>query len=711
MTGSTHHLTLTASDIADLAGVGRTTVSNWRSRHDDFPEPVAGSAASPRFDAEQVKAWLEARGRKVQGLPPDRVIWAAADRMRGLGRPEEIASVAGTLVVWRHVSDPASSAFEPKLPQASTWPGLLEHFHDHVIGHLERGMRVYEELHPEYWGAFSSRGHSSGADMQRLFQDRVEPLWSLVKAIDSLDIQELEQAYILLQDRLTTSVRRGYDVHATSEALVDLVSSAAADIPGPVHDPAVGSGRLLLAVGVRGGSRVQLTGQEIDPRAVAQALQRAIVTGRTDVKVRQGDTLTDDQFHDLKAPVVVLDPPYGLKLDDHERFYIDPRFQFGVPSRGGSDFAWPQIAIAHLAPEGRAFVILPAGTLFRGGGDMRIRMRMLQERTIEAVVALPGGMAHNTGIPLALWVLARPGETADPTSVLLIDQTRTKAPDSQGIADALRTWRTQRVVVDSDMPVRSVAVSELIASDGDLNVARWLADPVEVPDITAVRARLRDLTEALDGIQAANTRPEVAVDEGDGPAHLVTVSDLEKAGRVKFIKSIQPIRDDLHSDDGIPVISGRWIRGSDDKPLRVPLSALEREPVLTSPGDVVVSTVNTVTARVDDTGGRLLARPDHTILRVLDDTLTSQYLARALTTPRNQALMVGAAIRRVRPSDLQVPLLPLRTQDALTKHLERIGDLKALAERVAAASSEAQSALVEAITGGTVRPLLPEDHQ
>ncbi|SCG70281.1 N-6 DNA methylase [Micromonospora halophytica] len=55
--------TITAAEIARLAGVGRAAVSNWRKRHADFPTPVGGTAASPEFDLIQVEQWLRAQGK------------------------------------------------------------------------------------------------------------------------------------------------------------------------------------------------------------------------------------------------------------------------------------------------------------------------------------------------------------------------------------------------------------------------------------------------------------------------------------------------------------------------------------------------------------------------------------------------------------------------------------------------------------------------
>ncbi|PWU56296.1 N-6 DNA methylase, partial [Micromonospora globispora] len=55
--------TVTAAEIARLAGVGRAAVSNWRKRYADFPAPVGGTAASPEFDLSEVEQWLRDQGK------------------------------------------------------------------------------------------------------------------------------------------------------------------------------------------------------------------------------------------------------------------------------------------------------------------------------------------------------------------------------------------------------------------------------------------------------------------------------------------------------------------------------------------------------------------------------------------------------------------------------------------------------------------------
>ncbi|MEV6896189.1 N-6 DNA methylase [Amycolatopsis sp. NPDC051372] len=78
--------TVSAADIARLAGVRRAAVSNWRRRHDDFPRPVGGTASSPLFSLPEVQAWLTSRGRPVVLAPID-LAW---QRLRALGDDLEL---------------------------------------------------------------------------------------------------------------------------------------------------------------------------------------------------------------------------------------------------------------------------------------------------------------------------------------------------------------------------------------------------------------------------------------------------------------------------------------------------------------------------------------------------------------------------------------------------------------------------------------------
>jgi hypothetical protein len=56
-----------ASDIADLAGVSRGTVSNWQRRRVDFPAPLVVRGGYGMWSRTQVMAWLTGR-QPIRGL-------------------------------------------------------------------------------------------------------------------------------------------------------------------------------------------------------------------------------------------------------------------------------------------------------------------------------------------------------------------------------------------------------------------------------------------------------------------------------------------------------------------------------------------------------------------------------------------------------------------------------------------------------------------
>lgn len=52
------------SEIAEIAQVTRAAVQNWRSRYEDFPEPITTLYMGPVFNWRDIKKWLVATGRK-----------------------------------------------------------------------------------------------------------------------------------------------------------------------------------------------------------------------------------------------------------------------------------------------------------------------------------------------------------------------------------------------------------------------------------------------------------------------------------------------------------------------------------------------------------------------------------------------------------------------------------------------------------------------
>ena len=52
------------TEIAQRAGVQKPVVAMWRTRHDDFPEPVADLRTGPVWWWPDVESWLSWTGRR-----------------------------------------------------------------------------------------------------------------------------------------------------------------------------------------------------------------------------------------------------------------------------------------------------------------------------------------------------------------------------------------------------------------------------------------------------------------------------------------------------------------------------------------------------------------------------------------------------------------------------------------------------------------------
>ncbi len=631
------------SDIADIAGVSRGAVSNWRKRTDTFPARVAGTPSKPLFSRAAVLEWLEhhasrtknAAVRPAAGEGGEMDVWSVLNVLRGQLSVDEMAEFVLSLAVARKTGAGTGSRWS----------------------HIE------------------------------------ERTLSLAKeAIDGLDVASLGRAADFTLERLARSQGKlGADLGFVGSRTATLLARLAAQRPagGILYDPACGIGTALLE-SVRLGARPRrLIGHDINQRALEIAGQRAVLHDVT-VELTPTDVLSEDVDPGLRADTILLEPPFGLRMDASQRL-TDPRFEFGLPPRSSADMAWVQHAIAHLSATGRAYVLSPLGTLMRGGEEGRIRAELVKRGCVEAIVGLPGKMLPHTSIPLALWVLRRPDPQAASESVLFIDAAETTAPEHDVAA-----WLTDAATRE-DVPHTSVSMTEVIAGDAVLSPQRWLdhdeRDPAEVADAylqgwLAINDRMTRLQNVLKSFEhfAAFSQSRV-----------MTVGDLVDQGVVELRLG----RPKERYVDAPEELQARFATAADvrDGTLREVGVDTEHEryPELTWEGDVLVTTMNTVRARVDAAGGHLPTTGVYR-LRVLDrDVLTPGFLAMALSGRWNERFQGGTTIQRASVKALEVPIVPVREQGDLELALHSIALLHEHSARLATEAATVGTALLEAV--------------
>lgn len=321
-----------------------------------------------------------------------------------------------------------------------------------------------------------------------------------------------------LAERFTDSVRRAGSDQVTSPRVVRAVRRFAGEVAGDatLFDPACGIGTLLLAVGPdRGPLRY---GQESDARSACFAQLRADLTGRVGVDIGTGDSLRGDLWADVKADLVVCDPPVGDTDWGREELLLDSRWEFGTPSRAEGELAWLQHAYAHTSPGGRVLMVMPASVAYRKAGR-RIRAELVRRGILTQITALPPGTASSHALPVHLWHLRRPRTLGDAvTSVRMVDLTATDPDESSEPVPG---------------QVADVPLIDLLDDTVDLTPGRHVAESHRdyAAEYLSLRQELSEQVRLL-----ADLLPTLAAGDGtgavDGPS--VSVADLARAGLIEY---------------------------------------------------------------------------------------------------------------------------------------------------------------------------------
>ncbi|MEU4513821.1 N-6 DNA methylase [Nonomuraea wenchangensis] len=321
-----HDPTVNAGDIARLAGVGRAAVSNWRRRHDDFPQPVGGTANQPLFSLPQIESWLRRYGKSYQVSLGDRV-W---QRLKAAGdlRLGELVAQAGVLLTDRHT--PASGGLDGELA------GLVTE-----LAERHEPLTAYEFLCERYLEA-----HSRQLSVTR--DDVAELMVRLVRA----------EGGTLLDPACGVG---------TLLLALDRTPRPGGEAP---RRPA------------------KVLGQDLSETSAAITAARLRLRG-LDAEIVAGDAMRADAFPGLRADAVVCDPPFNERAWGYEELTGDPRWEYGLPPRGEPELAWVQHCLTHVKPGGAVAILMPPAAASRKAGR-RIRANLLRAGALRAVVALPG---------------------------------------------------------------------------------------------------------------------------------------------------------------------------------------------------------------------------------------------------------------------------------------------------------------------------------
>lgn len=274
-----------------------------------------------------------------------------------------------------------------------------------------------------------------------------------------------------------------------------------------VYDPAMGSGSLLLNfkkyINDVGGKEdnVIYYGQEINISTYNLAKMNMILHGVAsgNQHLRHGDTLDEDwpPISQTMFDAVVMNPPYSHKWSANKGFLQDPRFSpYGVLApKSKADFAFLLHGFYHLKNTGTMAIVLPHGVLFRGAAEGKIRKKLLENGSIDAVIGLPANLFYNTSIPTVILVLKKNKENRD---VMFIDAS--KGFEKKKNQNELREEDIQKVLdtyekrEDVERYAHLAKYDEIEENDFNLNIPRYVDTFVPEPpvDLKKVASDLHD---------------------------------------------------------------------------------------------------------------------------------------------------------------------------------------------------------------------------
>lgn len=689
------------SDIADLAGVKRAAVSNWRKRHSDFPGPAGGTVAKPLFNRIDVERWLVTNGHQIQRDAGELAVWAVINRFRDevplqVTRPLVLAELCA-----RKLADGTNDL--SALADAASHGRVLDTLH--TIAWRPDSDPRWRDLVTADLESLIDR-HGVRDDSKRSIDRLAGELFRVISTIEAANLADISDH--VLARVAATEGRMAGEHGAVGSKMSQLLAQAGSGGTGTAYDPAAGIGEALLRLWQASPDpdRMRLAGADINHEYVLVCRQRCFLYG-AEATIKCADVLERDPDPDLRADVVVAEPPFGLAMPTGFSM-ADPRWALaGPPPKNNSETAWLQHAITHLTPQGRGFVITGLGSTM-ATSLAAIRRPLVRARCIEAVLVLPPKLLLHTAIPTALWVLRSPYAPSQADHVTFINASRLDPSENLPI----QAWLSQpETYADKRLLWARIPVEDVLADDHlSLNPLRWTQTTVDAGQI--VQRYHRSASELDAAIELLNQEKDLAIGGIPPASHTVSVRTLEQQGALKILQTRSKGRRALDTDDADEnpwVVTTRMIRDGlpelpTSPPMREPDHSFTSDDDLfsvidesyTEPGDVLVTTMRTIQAVVDETGGRTL-RPGIIRVRVDQDQFEPHYLAECLAGSWNQRFETGAHIPHANIRELEIPLLPIDEQIRLASDVNQARRVAAAGRRIASASEELASAQLEAI--------------
>ena len=394
-------------------------------------------------------------------------LWEAADQLRansGLKASEYASPVLG-LIFLRYAEERFARAAEvvgpgsarrptgPEdyqatgalyLPEQSRFEGLVDLPEGADIGKaINQAMGGIELHNPDLQGVLPK-------DYSRIPDDVLIGLLRRLRTLPEViegDGFGLIYEYFLGKFAFSEGQKAGQFFTPTS--IVRLIVEILEPFHGKIYDPACGSGGMFVQSAHfverhrhDPGQELSIYGQEKTGDTVKLAKMNLAVHGLSG-DIREGNTYYED-LHDSvgRFDFVMANPEFNVDKIDKTKLEDDARFPFGLPNADNGNYIWIQAFYSALTDTGRAGFVMANSASDARHSELEIRRQLIEDRSVDVVVAVGPNMFYTVTLPVTLWFLDRSKKnTCRADEVLFID-----AREIYNQLDrAHRNWTPQQV--------------------------------------------------------------------------------------------------------------------------------------------------------------------------------------------------------------------------------------------------------------------------
>ena len=412
----------------------------------------------------------------------------------------------------------------------------------------------------------------------------------------------------------------------------------------------------LLTPDERKNLAANIHGYDISPDMVRLSLVNMYLHGFTDPHIIEYDTLTSEEKWNETADVILANPPFmspkgGIK--PHKRFSIQAK---------RSEVLFVDYMAEHLAPTGRAAIIVPEGIIFQSQTAYKDLRKMLMANSLVAVVSLPAGCFNPySGVKTSILILDKAlARRSDTIAFFKVENDgfglgaqrraieKNDLPQVQAeLAAYLHALRSQQPTADLQLTCGLIVPKEKIAANGDCNLSGERYREGAASNHSFPLVSLGD--ESLFRVESGGTPKSDVEEYWGGGIPWATLVDLPATD---FISQIITTKRTI-SDKGLRESSAKMIPANSvviSTRATIGRIAINRIPIATNQGFKSV---------------------------VIEDSARAvpEYLALALTklVPTMQAWATGGTFAEISKSkfcELQIPLPPLELQKEIVEEIK-----------------------------------------